>query len=170
MELKFGLSKVLSFTRRVLNGDNSTDVKTDPAGGSNLTATHLGAPGDDSHPLPGDLAALLPIAGEGNQAAAGYIDVKNAGQAQEGERRLYSRNSAGEVVAVTWLKNDGQVLIMNDSGFFLLEAGGTVNINGAKIPPSGDVITASGISLDGHTHLYQDTGAVVNPATTQPPQ
>jgi len=170
MALRFGLSSVLSFTRRVLNGDNSSDVKVNPGGGNNLTATHLGAPGDDSNPLPGDIAALLPLAAEGNQAVAGYVDIKNAGQAQPGERRLYSRDEDGNVVAVTWLKNDGQVLIMNGSGFVLLEAGGTVNINGAKITPGGDVVTASGISLDGHTHLYNDTGNPINPQTTQPPQ
>lgn len=151
MALKFGLSRVLSFTRRLINGDHASDVKTDPGGGANITARHLGAPGDDGNPLPGDLAALLPLAAEGSQALAGYIDPKNAGVAAPGERRIYSRDATGDTVSVIWLKNDGTIDITSSAGITL---NGVVQVDtSGNITTPGDV-TAGGISLQNHTHPY----------------
>ncbi|WP_236170140.1 Gp138 family membrane-puncturing spike protein [Pseudomonas parasichuanensis] len=75
------------------------------------------------------------------------------------------RNKAG--AQFVWLKNDnsismdngvakfdvlpdGTTLMQNGAGSFQLQADGTFLINGLKITPGGDVITAAGISLDTH--------------------
>jgi len=172
--VKFGFATVLSFARRVINGQNAADVKANPGGGANITGRHLGAPGDGSPPLPGDLAALLPLAAEGAQAIAGYIDPANAGAAAPGERRFYSRDASGAIVATIWLRNDGQISILNAVGLFVIDAAGSitltngagtftidpagnvtvngtlVTINGATVPASGDVLTAAGYSVNDH--------------------
>ena len=75
------------------------------------------------------------------------------------------RNKAG--TQFVWLKNDnsismdngvarfnvladGTTLMQNGAGSFQLQADGTFLINGLKITPAGDVITANGISLNTH--------------------
>lgn len=58
--------------------------------------------------------------------------------------------------------------IQNDSGYFLLKESGEVEINGARITTGGDVITASGISLDNHVHPI--TGGSSAPGPTGSPQ
>ena len=75
------------------------------------------------------------------------------------------RNRAG--TQFLWLKNDnsismdngvarfnvladGTTLMQNSAGSFQLQADGTFLINGLKITPQGDVITALGISLNTH--------------------
>lgn len=45
---------------------------------------------------------------------------------------------------------DGTTLMQNGAGSFQLQADGTFLINGLKITPHGDVITATGISLEKH--------------------
>lgn len=73
--------------------------------------------------------------------------------AVHGERRLYSTNQAGDtVMAEVFLKQDGVILIKNSIGEFEMATDGTVTINGAQITPTGDFITASGKSLNLHTH------------------
>ena len=75
------------------------------------------------------------------------------------------RNRAG--TQFVWLKNDntitmdngvakfnvlpdGTTLMQNGAGSFQLQADGTFLINGLKITPAGDVVTATGISLNLH--------------------
>lgn len=75
------------------------------------------------------------------------------------------RNRAG--TQFVWLKNDnsihmdngvarfnvladGTTLMQNGAGSFQLQADGTFLINGLKITPAGDVVTANGISLNTH--------------------
>ena len=75
------------------------------------------------------------------------------------------RNRAG--TQFVWLKNDntismdngvakfdvlpdGTTLMKNGAGSFQLQADGTFLINGLKITPAGDVVTATGISLNLH--------------------
>ena len=77
------------------------------------------------------------------------------------------RNRAG--TQFVWLKNDnsismdngvarfnvladGTTLMQNGAGSFQLQADGTFLINGLKITPDGNVITAAGVNLDTHRH------------------
>lgn len=65
------------------------------------------------------------------------------------------RNREGTQFA--WLKRDGSIFIENGAGHIRMAPNGVVTINGATIPLSGDVITASGISLDTHIHQGSPT-------------
>lgn len=53
-------------------------------------------------------------------------------------------------VAKFEVRADGTTLMQNGAGSFQLQADGTFLINGLKITPAGDVITANGISLNTH--------------------
>lgn len=152
----------------VLSTDGA-DVKSDRGSSDNVTARHFSAPGDDSHPLPGDYVALSDAAGTGRQTAVGYKDKINAPQAQPGERRTYARNPAGAVVAQIWARNNGEVSVFNDNGAFTLEPGGDVVINGVRITTDGRVIAANGVSLTGHTHAQGNDSGGSTEQETEPP-
>lgn len=122
-----GIGKLLSFVRQTRNGASVSDAATDPGGGPNVTAEHFAAPGDDSHPLPDDFVLLVPLRQSGRTAAAGYLDPKNSQAAAPGERRLYARDSDGNVVATVWVKNTGEATLFNDNGSVTLRPdGGTI--------------------------------------------
>lgn len=133
------IAKLLSFTRTKVDGAHVSDVKIDPGGGANITAQHFGCPGDDSAPLPNDFVATTGAPGSGTEQVTGYIDPKNEPKAAAGEKRIYSRDSDGAVVAVVWLKNDGTVVIENGNGSIEMASGGDVTINGVTIDTGGNV-------------------------------
>ena len=91
------------------------------------------------------------------------------------------RNRAG--TQFVWLKNDnsismdngvarfnvladGTTLMQNGAGSFRLQADGTFLINGLKITPDGDVITATGISLKNHKTLGVTRGNQISDGPT----
>lgn len=143
------VGRVLSFVRSLRGTAKLSDVKVNRGGGDNRTAEHFSAPGDDSVPLPGDYAALLPQSGTGRDSVVGYLDPDNGQTATAGERRSYARDpSSGEVVSTVHQHSDGTVTITSN---------GNVNINGVIIKPNGDMVVPdslvlNGKELDGHTH------------------
>lgn len=139
-----GIARLLSFVRRERNGASVSDVASDPGGGPNVTAEHFATPGDDSHPLPDDFVLLVPIQQTGRTAAAGYLDPNSSQSAQPGERRMYARDSSGNVVATVWIKNTGEVLVENDNG-------------SVKLRPDGGTITTT----PGAMHDVKADGTVV---------
>lgn len=163
------IGKILEFIRSTSFGAMMTDTKADLGGGDIVNAPHFGAPGDDSHPLPGDYAAFVPSVRRGGWFSVGYVDPKNAQTAQKGERRIYGRNVGGDQVCEVWLKSDGTILadnangsyslspdgshlLQNSNGYIKLMADGTVDINGFIIGVNGNGTTAKGVSVDDHTH------------------
>lgn len=146
------VTRLLSFVRGAVGGDKVSDVKADPGGGANITAQHFSSPGDDAVPLPGDYVAISAAAGSGRGSAVGYLDPLNEQKAERGEKRIYARDVEGAQVVEVWLKRDGTAIIQNSAGVFTLQPDGEFNINGARITTGGDVITASGVSLDNHPH------------------
>ena len=176
------ITKILSFTRRVVNGIFFSDVKMNPDGGSNITGEHFADPGDDSFPLTTDNAVTVGIPRTGGEVPVGYVDPLNEPKAVAGEKRIYGRDSGGAQINEVWLKADGAVLISNPNGSFELKAdgsivgqnslgsfelevGGDFVVNGARITVLGDVITALGRSLDTHVH----PGVTTGPSNTGPP-
>lgn len=153
------IAKLLSFARTTTDEDaHVSDVKVDPGGGANVTAQHFGPPGDDAVPLPDDFVACVPSGGSGTEAAVGYIDPKNEPQAAAGEKRVYSRDSNGDVKAVVWLKNDGSLVIENGSGTIEMAAGGDVTINGVTIDTNGNVIAPGEVTaMDGPASVKLST-------------
>ncbi len=148
------ISRVISYVKTVSQGANVSDVKHDPGGGANQTGRHFQDPNTDSAPLPGDYLVTVHVQQSGSEEAVAYLDPSQAQTAQPGENRTYSRNGGGTEVAQVYLKNDGTIEVSNDSGsvtlepsgrilaanrggFIDLQAGGTVDINGFTIDPSG---------------------------------
>lgn len=168
------IAKLKSFRRSQRNGAYVSDAKVDLGGSYSITPEHFSAPGDDSYPLPGDYVASVPVEQTGRAVAVGYLDPANAPQAAVGEKRIYSRNSDGDVVAEVWLLNTGEVRVVNENGqvtlgpdgsilgdnglgTFELEAGGDFVVNGVTIAANGDVTIPNSLTLNGkeiaeHTH------------------
>lgn len=164
------VGRVLSSIWRLKGGVSITDVKMDPGGGPNVTAEHFQPAGDDSPALPGDYGFAAPGMQAGRFAVLGYVDALNAPQSVPGEKRTYSRNDAGAPVAQVWLKGDGTVLVENAlgsfelrpdgsqrgenaAGYFELRVTGEFVANGARLTPTGDVVTSDGVSLRNHPHV-----------------
>ena len=139
------LTRLLSFART----DNYSEATLDPGGGALLIGEHFSAPGDDSHPLPNDYAVTVSVQRTGGQVAVGYVDLQNAQTAAPGDKRLYSRSTAGAQVAEVWLRNTGAVTVRNGSGSIALAPDGTVTINGVTITPAGVVTVPASLIVDG---------------------
>lgn len=185
------IAEVLSFEHVTDEGVKTAQVKADGEGGAPLTFEHLGAPGDDGAPLPGDTVVAVVVPGSGHRVAVGYADTDNAGIALPGERRLYGRDAAGVVVCAIHLKRDGSIVVQNDNGDFTLDAAGalvanvttlsvgngagsmtldsagTWNFNGLTISAAGELTNAAGIVLGTHTHPI--TGGSSQPGPTGGP-
>lgn len=167
------IAKILSFLRVNKNGINYSDVKVDMGGGYNITVKHLSNPGDDSYPLNSDYVLLVSTRGEGKHVAIAYADTVNTSKANEGDKRIYSRDSAGAMAAEVWLKNDGEILLSNGDGYIKLIPGGNIDLNGViidssgKITSSADIITTAdvkagptAIDVVTHTHIGSPSAAV----------
>lgn len=157
--------EVLDSTRVNDEGGHGLDVKCDPGGGANVTAPHFADAGDDGRPLPGDFAALEDSSGSGAEHATGYADVRNAGKAAPGEKRIYARDPQATPVCEVWLKGNGTIVITNDQGSFEMAPNGDVTINGVKIDASGNVTApgevtakaaspATSVTLSQHIHPH----------------
>ena len=116
------ISELLSFLRTEEDGAHVSDAKIDPGDGANVTARHFADAGDDSHPLPGDFVATVEAPGSGGAQVTGYLDTVNEPQAAAGEKRIYSRDSDGAVMAVVWLKADGTIELGSPDDFVALAA------------------------------------------------
>jgi hypothetical protein len=177
------IAKILEFLRASRNGAQLAGVKVNPGGGANITGQHMADAGDDSQPLAGDYGAVLgiPRSRGADGVLVGYVDIKNAGKAASGEKRIYSRDASGNVVAEVWLKNDGSVSIItpkttithaadgtitttnNGGGFISMASSGVVTINGVTFDKNGNVstsgeMTADGVDLSTHVHSDVESG------------
>ena len=157
------IAELLDFVRARVGDGHVSDATVDPGGGPSVTARHFACPGDDSRPLPGDFVATSASGGAATSHVTGYLDSKNEPAAAAGEKRIYSRDSDGAVVAMVWLKNDGAVLVDNGSGSIELAPGGNVTINGVTIDTDGnvsapgevtamDAVPATAVKLSTHMH------------------
>lgn len=152
------IAKLLQFTRR----GAADEAQSDAGGGNTLTATSFSNANSDSHPLPDDYVALVPIPQSGRVMAVGYHDAANERTAAAGENVQYSRNEAGEIVARTHWKNDGSVVTYNAeasvelladgtvkgdnaAGSFELQAGGNFIVNGVTIDTDGNITTPGNV-------------------------
>lgn len=146
------IADVLSFIRETVNGQQTPRVKVDQGGENTSTPGHFADAGDDSQPLPTDVAVCVDGPGSGSAQVVGYQDPTSAPKAGAGEKRIYSRSGPGVVACEVWLKSNGELVIENAAGIITLATDGTVDINGAVIDLAGNVTTALQISLDTHTH------------------
>lgn len=155
-----------SFTRASRNGSFVDDVKIDAGGQDNITAEDFRPSGDDSQPLPGDYPFYVGGVGNGRGAILGYVDPKNQGVADKGEKRIYARNSSGAVVCEAHFKKDGSYKIFNSIGFTEMGADGTANTNGVTIDKDGNMNVPNSLILNGreiNLHDHNETGSVTGP-------
>lgn len=73
--------------------------------GQNIEGAFYSASGDDSPPLSSDKTFIAQIDGKGKYIFLGTL-MKSEG-AGKGEKKLFSRDSAGSLKAYIYLKNDG---------------------------------------------------------------
>ena len=159
------IGTVSAWIRKALTGE----VRNDPGGGAVLQSSRFTAPGVDSVPLPGDYVLTVEVQGTGSTAAVGVVDGQNASTANPGELRIYARDADGALVVSLYLRNDGSAVLTNGSGMATLQPSGEFNINGARITTDGDVISATGVSLNNHTHSQgQDSGGDTEQPTSAP--
>jgi hypothetical protein len=151
---------VLSVERVSDEGGHGVDVKCDPNGGDFITAHHYADPGEDSLPLPGDSIGLS-ASSDSEEHGVSYADTRNAGITVPGEKRIYARDNAGNVVGSLYLRGDGTAELACAS----LVIKGDVRIEG-KLDTTGEVTAKAGspqaVALTTHTHLTPI-------APTQPP-
>lgn len=115
------------------DGTPVVNVRVDGGGGDEKTLELALAPGDDSLPLPGDVAHSTDDGGTGTEVAIGFQDTANAGKAAPGEKRFYARSDDGTIAAEVWLKGNGDVAITS------IKSGGKIILNGVEIDQQGNV-------------------------------
>lgn len=107
-------------------------------GANILTGDSFGPCGDDSPPLPTDLALTHDGPRAGSANVGGYADPLNEGEAAGGEKRIYARDADGAIVGTVWLKGDGDIEIESIHGSFIkIGSQGIVDVKG----PGGSIIT-----------------------------
>jgi len=113
----------MSGTGKVISNENKQrkilepEAKVEILKGQNIYTVIYGAPGDDSRPLPNDSVVFVENENIGGKSAVGFLDTKNPPVSGDGERRLYSRDEAGDIVAIIFIKKDGSIQINNGSDF-----------------------------------------------------
>lgn len=162
-----GLSTVVQFIRRVLDGINLTEVQVTPtAEGLPVTAEHYAPPGVDAVPMEGDTAVQVPGAGSGRWVVMGYMDTANAGEAGPGEFRIYSRNSDGAIQATIWLKSDGSVVT---NGVMTVDVSGNMVIGDPTYSMAlAERVTQLETHYTLHTHPVVLTPSPLAQASTPP--
>ena len=109
------------------NRDGGVDVRllqVQRVGNDVQTVQYMPMAGDDSPPRTGDLVAMVPI-GPAFQVGLGMGDSVIPSVAA-GEKKLYSRDENGDVVASIHLKADGEATILNANGQVTLKPDGAV--------------------------------------------
>ncbi len=123
---------IKDFFRGESNGAKVNKLTIDGGGGANKTTELFSAVGDDSQPLKTDYVYAGETQETGGFASLGFVDPLNEGITKPGEKRIYSRDSDGVIVASIYLKNDGSIVFANDNGMLELTAAGLFEINGQE--------------------------------------
>lgn len=154
------LGDVVEFTRSVVEGKQTPEAKVDRGGGDAVTAYHFSSPGDDSHPLPTDVAYLAEDAGAGSAQILGYQDPDTPPVAGAGEKRIYARSGPGLAACEVWLKADGTLIASNLAAHLELAPDGSVTVandlGSIELDAAGNVTWTTPLGSFGaatHTHL-----------------
>lgn len=140
--------------------------ESDPA-----DADHFSSAGDDSPPLPGDWALLVDLESEPAEeqfAVAGYSDDTEK-KAAPGERRLYARNPAGEVVSEVFLTGDGTMTLTNTAATVTVAPDGAITLSGTSVSLAqgtalGDFLSTLHANITSWVPVPNDGGAALKAA------
>lgn len=146
-----GMMVVVNGTDRVIadgeDKDHGTLVTVSAAAKDDITVEHFSPPGVDAPPMPGDFAGTFEGTASGEFIAAGYVDVKNAGTAEPGDVRIYSRDANRAPVAQIVVRGNGEILIESNPVIVLIGSDGTVSIGNG--PGSFDMAADGTVSING---------------------
>ena len=125
--------------------------------------------------MAGDTALLQEAAGSGAKAVVGFDDPNNAGTAEPGERRGYSRQADGTPAAEYHLKANGDVVIRSfvATGKIYLESAGPVIVKSPDVRLGDETasrqIACVGDLVAGSIHALTTTpGVAIAPAAGSP--
>lgn len=103
------VAKVFEVTRSTEDGP-AYELKVDDGAGGTTTVPLYMPAGEDATPVVGDFVALVDSDdSSGGEMAVGCSDGHNGLEAEDGARRIYSRDASGRVVATIWLHASGRV-------------------------------------------------------------
>jgi len=154
---------MIARVKQFLRGENSVGAKVneavvDPGGGANLTAEVFQPVGDDAQPLGTDYAILLEFLRTGSVGVVGYADPLNAHVSGPGEKRIYSRDSAGAIKAEVYLKKNGVIEAKNANGTIKIFSDGQIKVSNAN--GSIDIVDAGDITINDDIEI--DTSGNIN--------
>ncbi len=121
------------------DGDSGPEIDGDLGGkieggeGDSATMDHFGPVGDDSPPLPDDWVLAVPIGGESEDLIAAAYSDETTHTAEPGEKRLYARNPAGEIVSTIHMRSDGTIELANDAATIEVAADGSITLSGTSV-------------------------------------
>lgn len=136
------IAEVKAVERVVVNDVATIELQVAMEGGVIATVEYFSAAGEDSPPMVGDFVALTESSGgSGTVQAVAWQDPKNPTEAADGEKRLYARDSHGDIACEIWLKSDVEAVItvVKDGMALRLK-----NDNGPIILDSRDVRAGAG--------------------------
>ena len=151
-------------------GDEGPEVEVELGGEDFATADMYGPPGEDSPPLPDDEVAAISVDMDGDAlATVAYADATPR-VAAAGEKRLYSRDSDGSIVASLHLKGDGSVTLEAASGALVeVATDGSIKLSGASVSlqlgePLGNFLSTLHTGIATWVPVPQDGGAALKGA------
>ena len=163
--------RLIEFFRRETPRRKTSFTRGDSGGGIIHTTEYFQPAGDDAQPMSSDMGVEVPTRGAEQYVSMGFVDPRNAGITEAGEKRIYARDQDGNVVVDIYLQRDGSLRAMNENGIMHMRAngsfrmsnsngqaelqqGGDFVVNGARITAAGEIINAGGIVLGTHVHPY----------------
>lgn len=144
------LSAIGELVKATVGGDDINEME------------HLQGLGDDSKPLKDDYGWSDRTSESGRYSHFGCFDHDNKITAP-GEKRIYGRNSDGEVVNSVYLKGDGSIESANDSCSVTQKADGTiVGTNGSGTTTNNPDGSIESVNSAGFIRLLADGSVNIN--------
>lgn len=148
------------------NAGGQAEVKTDSGGGDTATALTYTPAGIDSKPLVDDYAVMVAGTRTDEGFAIAFYDQKLEDDVEDGETRVYSRESAGTLAASILLKKDGNIEIES------IGSGSVITLNGVTIDQDGNITSPAEVTATGatgtvalSTHLHNTAMGPTAPPT-----
>lgn len=157
------VATVKKFVRGDDEGTPVPEVDLDPSDTDLYTAEIYAGSGVDAPPLPDDAVHVTEGPESGSGVVMGYLDPKNEGIALPGERRTYSRDEDGEIVAVLYLTRDGTIFAGTDDAEDAAGLASKINDRFGRLEDKVDSLIGT---YNTHTHPVATTGSATSQSGT----